>query len=222
MAQVGLAAAGLPCSAAVGVVTVSASYGAGGSEIGPAVAAVLGLPFVDRAVPVEVARKLDVPLDEAERQDDSVDTGLWRVISSMALVPELAGAGPLAYRSFTDEHAFREKTEEVLREIAVRGGVVLGRAAALVLSDVPQALHVRLDGPVEDRVAAVLARSGRREAEIRRELRSNDAAREAYVRHFYRADPTQARHYHLVIDTTAIPWETAVELVVTAARARRI
>jgi len=204
------------------VVTVSASYGAGGSEIGPAVAAVLGLPFVDRAVPVEVARKLDVPLDEAERQDDSVDTGLWRVISSMALVPELAGAGPLAYRSFTDEHAFREKTEEVLREIAVRGGVVLGRAAALVLSDVPQALHVRLDGPVEDRVAAVLARSGRREAEIRRELRSNDAAREAYVRHFYRADPTQARHYHLVIDTTAIPWETAVELVVTAARARRI
>ena len=49
----------------MGVVTLSASYGAGGSEIGPAVAAALGLPFVDRAVPVEVARKLDVPRDEA-------------------------------------------------------------------------------------------------------------------------------------------------------------
>lgn len=204
----------------MGVVTVSASYGAGGSEIGPAVAEALGLPFVDRAVPVEVARKLDVPLDEAERQDDAIDTGLWRVISSMALVPELAGAGPLAYRSFADEHAFREKTEEVLREIAARGGVVLGRAAAFVLADEPVALHVRLDGPVDARVAAVVARTGRPEAEVREELRTNDATRASYVRHFYRRDATQARHYHLVLDTTAIPWETAAELIVTAARAR--
>ena len=211
---------GLPCSAAVGVVTVSASYGAGGSEIGPAVAVALGLPFVDRAVPVEVARKLDVPLAEAERQDDAVDTGLWRVVSAMALVPELAGAGPQAYRTFSDEHAFREKTEEVLREIAVSGGVVLGRAAALVLADHPLALHVRLDGPEDARVARMVERSGRSEADVRREQRSNDAARAGYVRHFYRADPTQARHYHLVIDTTAIPWDTAADLVVTAARAR--
>jgi cytidylate kinase len=202
------------------VVTVSASYGAGGSEIWPAVAAALGLPFVDRAVPAQVARRLAVPLDEAERQDDAVDTGLWRVVSSMALVPELAGAGPLAYRTFSDEHAFREKTEEVLREIATTGGVVLGRAAALVLAGHPQALHVRLDGPVEARVAGMVARSGRSEAEVRRELRSNDAARAGYVRHFYRADATQARHYHLVLDTTALPFQTAADLVVTAARAR--
>jgi cytidylate kinase len=202
------------------VVTVSASYGAGGSEIGPAVAAALGLPFVDRAVPAEVARKLAVPLEEAERQDDAADTGLWRVVSSMALVPELAGAGPLAYRTFADEHAFREKTEEVLREIAATGGVVLGRAAALVLADHPRALHVRLDGPVDARVARLVQRSGRSDADVRRELRSNDAARTGYVRHFYRADAAEARHYHLVLDTTAIPWETAADLVVAAARAR--
>ena len=204
----------------MGVVTVSASYGAGGSEIGPAVAEALGLPFVDRAVPAEVARKLDVPLDEAERQDESVDTGMWRVISSMALVPELAGAGPLAYRTFADEHAFREKTEEVLREIATRGGVVLGRAAAFVLADHPKALHVRLDGPVDARVAQVVRRTGRPEPDVRRDLRSNDAARAAYVRHFYRCDATEARHYHVVLDTTVILWETAADLVVTAARAR--
>jgi cytidylate kinase len=204
----------------VGVVTVSASYGAGGSEIGPAVAEALGLPFVDRAVPAEVARRLDVPLEEAERQDESVDTGLGRVISSMALVPELAGAGPLAYRTFADEHAFREKTEEVLREIAAGGGVVLGRAAAFVLADHPGVLHVRLDGPVDARVALVVRRTGRPEPDVRRELRSNDAARTAYVRHFYRRDPTRARHYHLVLDTTVIPWETAADLVVAAARAR--
>jgi cytidylate kinase len=202
------------------VVTVSASYGAGGSEIGPAVAAALGLPFVDRAVPAGVARKLDVPLDQAERRDETTDHGLWRVVSSMALVPEMSGAGPLAYHTFSDEHAFREKTEEVLHEIAGTGGVVLGRAAALVLAGRPDALHVRLDGPVEVRIAQAVARSGQPEAEVRRALRSNDAARAAYVRNFYRADPAAARHYHLVLDTTAIPWTAAADLIVAAARAR--
>jgi cytidylate kinase len=205
----------------VGVVTVSASYGAGGSEIGPAVAEALGLPFVDRAVPAGVARKLDVPLDQAERRDETTDRGLWRVISSMALVPEMAGAGPMAYHTFSDQHAFREKTEEVLHEIADSGGgVVLGRAAALVLADREDALHVRLDGPVEARIAHAVARTGTPEAEVRRALRSNDAARAAYVRNFYRADPADARHYHLVLDTTAIPWTAAADLVVAAARAR--
>lgn len=207
----------------MGVVTVSASFGAGGSEIGPAVAAALALPFVDRAVPASVARKLEAPLDEAERRDETVEGGLWRVVSSMALVPELAGAGPLVYHTFADEHAFREKTEEVLREIADgAGGVVLGRAAALVLADRPDALHVRLDGPPDARVAQVVRRSGRPEAEVRRGMRSNDAARAAYVRHFYRRDPADARHYHLVVDTTALPWDTVADLVVTAARARGI
>jgi cytidylate kinase len=204
----------------VGVVTVSASYGAGGSEIGPAVAEALGLPFVDRAVPAGVARKLDVPLDLARQRDETTDRGLWRVISSMALVPEMAGAGPLSYHTFADEHAFREKTEEVLHEIAEIGGVVLGRAAAIVLAGRDDALHVRLDGPVEGRVTRSVQRSGRSEAEVRRALRSNDAARAAYVRNFYRADPADARHYHLVIDTTAIPWNAAAEIVVAAARAR--
>ena len=204
----------------MGVVTVSASYGAGGSEIGPAVAGALGLPFVDRAIPVGVARKLDVPLDQAERRDETTDRGLWRVISSMALVPEMAGAGPLAYHTFSDEFAFREKTEEVLREIAETGAVMLGRAGAMVLAGRSDTLHVRLDGPVEARVAQVVRRSGRPEAEVRRALRSNDAARAAYVRNFYRADPADARHYHLVLDTTAFPWDAAADLVVAAARAR--
>ncbi len=204
----------------MGVVTVSASFGAGGSEIGPAVAEALGLPFVDRAVPVGVARKLDVPLDLAEQRDERTDRGLWRVISSLALVPEMSGAGPLAYHTFADEHAFREKTEEVLLELAAAGAVLLGRAAALVLAGRPDALHVRLDGPVDARVAAVTSRTGRPEAEVRRALRSNDAARAAYVRTFYRADPADARHYHLVLDTTAVPWDAAADLVVAAARAR--
>ena len=122
-----------------------------------------------------------------------------------------------------DARAYRQQTERVLAEIADgAGGVVLGRAGALVLRDRPDALHVRLDGPRERRLEAAVGRSGRSREEVRREMEANDRTREAYVRHFYRCDPASAQHYHLVIDSTALPVETVVELVVTAARGRGI
>lgn len=202
------------------VITISASFGAGGSEIGPAVARELGLPFVDRAIPANVARRLGIPMRDAKDRDEKVDTGLWRVISSMAFVPDLAGAGPLAYSTSSDERAFRIHTEQVLHQVARRGGVVLGRAGAIVLADVQDALHVRLDGPVPARVAVHAAHRGIDIAEAERTVRENDSAREAYVRHFYRCDATDAKHYHLVVDSTAMPWDVVTDLVVRAARAR--
>jgi cytidylate kinase len=210
-----------PVSDRGGTVTISASYGAGGSAIAPAVADVLGLPFFDRAIPAAVASKLAVPLPEAAEKDETVESGLVRLITSMAALPDVTGR-TLGHRRSADSRAFKTKTEEIVNEIAAgAGGVILGRAAALVLADTPNALHVRLDGPAEARVAA-LVRRGRDERVAREEQRANDAARRAYVRHFYRCDPAAARHYHLVIDTTMLGWEPATDLVVAAARVRGI
>ena len=206
----------------MGVVTVSASFGAGGAEIAPAVAARLGLPFHDRAIPVQVAGRLGVPVSEAEANDETVARGLWRLITSLGSMPDPVG-GVLPTSSLPDERAYREQTERVLEEIAAGpGGVVLGRAAAMVLTGRPDVLHVRLDGPPDQRLAAAVAHLGRPEDEVRRERDAADGARVAYVRHFYRHDPAQAKHYHLVVDSTALPHETVVDLVVMAARARGI
>jgi cytidylate kinase len=205
------------------VVTISASYGAGGSEIGPDVAERLGLPFVDRAIPVTVAERLGVSLAAAEAQDGKSEGGAWWMLSSIAMVPDLSGAGALAYVEAPSEGAFREQTEAVLHEIeAGSGGVILGRAGAVVLADCAAALHVRLDGPENRRVALAARSRGISEEEARRELRDSDAARSGYVKHFYRCDATSPKLYHLVIDTTAVPWDAATDLVVHAARSRGI
>jgi Cytidylate kinase-like family len=206
----------------MGVVTFSAAYGAAGAEVAPAVAERLGLPFHDRAIPAQVAGRLGVSVEEAEANDETVVRGLWRLVASLGTMPDPVG-GVLPTATLPDARAYRQQTERVLAEICEgAGGVVLGRAGAMVLQDRPDALHVRLDGPPERRLAAAVARSGRSADEVRREMDANDRTREAYVRHFYRCDPSAARHYHLVIDSTALPVETVVELVVTAARARGI
>jgi cytidylate kinase len=206
----------------VGVVTVSAAYGAGGAEVAPAVAERLGLPFHDRAIPAQVAGRLGVPVAEAEANDETVVRGVWRLVASLGTMPDPVG-GVLPTSALPDERAYRQQTERVLTEIADgAGGVVLGRAAAMVLGSRADCLHVRLDGPTERRLESAVARSGRPWEEVRRELEVMDRTREAYVRHFYRCDPRGAKHYHLVVDSTALALGTVVDLVVTAARGRGI
>jgi cytidylate kinase len=206
----------------VGIVTVSAPYGCGGAEIAPAVAERLGLPFHDRAIPAQVAGRLGVPVEEAEANDETVVGGLWRLVASLGTMPDPVG-GVLPTSSLPDARAYREQTERVLSEIADgAGGVVLGRAGALVLRERSDALHVRLDGSQPRRLSAAVLRSGRPEDQVRREMEAADRSREAYVRHFYRCDPGEARHYHLVIDSTVLPLDTVIELIVTAARGRGI
>jgi hypothetical protein len=206
----------------MGIVTVSAAYGAAGAEVAPAVARELGLAFHDRAIPAQVAGRLGVTVAEAEANDETVVRGLWRLVATLGTMPDPVG-GVLPTSTLPDARAYREQTERVLTEIADgAGGVVLGRAGAMVLRNRPDALHVRLDGPRERRLDAAVARSGRPRDEVRRDLEANDRAREAYVRHFYRCDPGEAEHYHLVIDSTAFTVDTVVELVVAAARGRNI
>jgi hypothetical protein len=57
-------------------------------------------------------------------------------------------------------------------------------------------------------------------ATAERHLEQTDRARQAYVHHFYRCDARDPVHYHLVIDSTAIPLDACVDLIVLAAQSR--
>lgn len=227
-------------------VTVSATFGAGGSVVGPAVAERLGVPFLDRAVPTAVAEQVGCTLEDALTRDDRAPSGLERLLAGAARLPTVTlGGVETGYPGFgadgrvLDDREFVERTEEVLAAMAERGGVVLGRAAAIVLADRPGVLHVRLDGPPARRFDQVvrLGEAGYGEAladpwadtatgtgapEWRpprmRDVADNDRARTAYVRRYYRTDPADSRHYHLVLDSTAVSLDTCTDIIERLAR----
>lgn len=211
------------------VITLSATYGAGGASIGPALARRLDLPFVDRAIPAAVASEIDCSLDEALMYDGRAEHGIGRIFASAARLPSVTLGGMDLYTPdisgrLLDETDFVERTEQVLRDTAERrGGVILGRAGALVLAEHPGALHVRLDAPIERRLARARTETGETDARaLERRLTDNDRARAAYVKHFYRADPADPRLYHIVLDSTALPDSTVVEIIALAAEARAV
>jgi hypothetical protein len=202
------------------VVTLSASYGAGGSQVGPRLADRLGVAFIDRVIPTAVAERLAVPLDDALAHDDAVRSVLERLLMRFAPAAQ-AFSGAATPPEIVDERSFLRATEEVIRERCAEGsGVILGRAAAVVLRDRPGALHVRLDGPAERRVAQAMELEGIDRATAERQMRETDRAREAYVQQFYGVDARDARLYHLVLDSTALALDACVELIALAAAAR--
>jgi len=204
------------------VVTISASFGAGGSVIGPAVADRLGIPFVDRAIPAAVAKDLAVPLDRALAHDQQLPSGIIRILSKMAnsIVPY--GTTPVGALVETDEEdVFRAGTEKVIHSVSdTSGGVILGRAAAVVLSGHPSALHVRLHGPRTARLVRATTSRGLTADEAAKLLDETDRARIAYVKHFYKRDPQDPKLYHLVLDTTSLPDDITIDLIAIAARSR--
>jgi cytidylate kinase len=200
------------------LVTLSATYGAGGSQVGPALAERLGVTFVDRAIPTAVAERLSVPLDEALAHDESLGDAIGRLSSSFALLPELAGA--MVHADLLAEEDYRRETERAMRAAAAGGAVVLGRAGQIVLRDEPGVLHVRLDGPPDRRVRQAMELEGVDRATAERHMKETDRARQAYVQHFYGADPRDSGLYHLILDSTAFPLDACVELVARAAAVR--
>jgi cytidylate kinase len=199
------------------LVTLSASYGAGGSVVGHRLAERLGVPFVDRAIPVQVAERLEVSVDDAEAHDEQTpDSFLDRLLRGF-IGTDIGVPAPLPPASFTSED-FRRATEEVLlRQAATGEGVILGRAGMVVLRRDPRVLRVRLTGSSERRVRQAMEIGGVDERTATDALTRLDRAQSDYVRQFYGADIHDCGLYHLVIDSTTVPLDVCVELIAHAA-----
>jgi cytidylate kinase len=199
----------------VRLVTVSASYGAGGSVVAPALADRLGVPFLQRATTSVGGIGAAEPCAERLTPDEAHLTPVhWLIACLTSAMPTGPTQSPPP-TSHQDEN-LRRHCEEGIRDLAdADAGVILGRGAAVVLGK-GRGFHVRLDGPSRLRVVQGAAIEGISEDEARRHLDAADRARDTYVRRLYRTDPADPRHYHLVIDSTALPLDTVTEIILSA------
>lgn len=204
---------------AVRLITVSAAYGAGGSVVAPALAGRLGLPFLQRVTTSQGHIAEPGPCEEQLTEEEVKVTPVHRLLAHFT---QAMPAGPTQSPPSThhqDEHLRSHGEAGIHRLLADdSGGVILGRAAAVVLGK-DRGFHVRLDGPAERRVVQGATIEGINVQQAKERLRAADKARTAYVRRLYRCDPDDASMYHLVIDSTAIPLDTVIDLIVSAARA---
>jgi cytidylate kinase len=204
-------------------VTISGAYGAGGSQVAPAVAELLGFRLLDRAISSSIAAQLEVSVAEAEEGAAKRSSGERFLALLAPLSKGVLGAGtdaaPTLPEDLPDESsAFRERAERIMRGALAEGAVILGRAGAAVFAGEPGVLRVRLFGPEQARVeqAARLERVDLDTARAR--LPEVDRARQQYVRRLYRVSVDDPSLYHLQLDSTALSLPTCARLIVEAYR----
>jgi cytidylate kinase len=184
------------------LVAISSPYGAGGSRVAPALAKRLGVPFLDR------------PAGTEPEHDEGGKSLLSRLGSIGLAWGTPAG---MEFEDLVPGDARRREIEEELRALQAQGGgVVLGRAAAVLLRDDPRVLRVLLTGAPERRVEQAMAIEGIDRETAARRLERTDRARIAYHQTLYCVDPRSPRLYHLIVDSTRVPLPTVVDLIAAA------
>ncbi len=202
--------------------TISASYGAGGSIIAPRLAGALGLPFVDRLLTADVSEEATRELGDAAHSEEGLSEEEKAATPGSRLFTYLARAAGVYGLSappmlVEPEDELRDQADAGLAAArSGAGAVVLGRAAAIVLADRPCAYHVRLDGPVQARARQAAAIEGIPEERAAERLGQTDRSRELWVRRLYRADPLDPGWYHLWLDTTALGLDGSLAVILDA------
>jgi cytidylate kinase len=208
------------------VITVGRQFGAGGATVGRMLAERLHADFLDSNIIDEVARRLQLPKEEVEAEDEHPGSLLARLLvalgsaSSEPLIPPEATAWtpPNAAPTFDTRKAVLTITQHVIQE-AARGGnvVIVGRGGAYILRDFPGALHVFLRASEAARVKTIMQRFKiTSEDEARRRMKQADENWTAYIKQVYGHDRNHPAHYDMVLDTGRLGYDTTVEAILVA------
>jgi cytidylate kinase len=203
------------------VVTVSATYGAGGSLLAPRLAEELQLPFIDRLITADMsdAAARGIRSEEGLMEGEQASSPTGRFLSYFARAASV-GAIVAPEPMLEDDDSIRRQSEAYLDHlVAGDPAVVLGRAGALALRTRPRAYHIRLDAPVEQRRQWAAEIEGLDPDAVTRRQEEADRARALFVKRLYRVDPADPSLYHLVLDPTVLGIDAALRVLVTAATA---
>ena len=198
------------------IVAISAAYGAAGSQVGPALAERLGVPFIDRGIALAVAERLDISVDDALAHEEPSQGLLERLLSGfMGGYP--GAPAPLPADVVTPQDFHRASRDALLAQAATGRGVILGRGAVAALRQDPRVLRVRLTGPVERRIEHAMRVRGLDRDTAERTVHALDHTHADYLRQFYDVDILDPGLYHLMLDATSFEAEVCVEILATAA-----
>jgi cytidylate kinase len=193
----------IDCERKVGmaVITISRQLGSLGCQIVEEIAACLNYRVIWREVINEAASRAGVP-EVALATIDELD---------------LLGIRP----SSDDRKAYHNAVREIMKELASEGNVViLGRAGQVILSGVPDVLHIRIYAPFDLRVERIAVRHELSMDVARAQVEASDQTRTRYLKRYYNARWDDPALYDLMINTGNLDANTAAAVVCATVKMR--
>ncbi|MBM4260816.1 MAG: BON domain-containing protein [Deltaproteobacteria bacterium] len=181
------------------IVTISHAAFTGGSAIADKVAAALGYRCINREVLIEASRRYGIP--EAKFTEVLETEGRWweRWLESARL--------------------YRITLQAAMCEVAQSGNMVYhGRAGQELFPSVGHVLKVLTVASMDFRIDQVNKRQGMDAERARQYLKDLDRVRSRRLRSLFSVDWLDPQGYDLVINTTRVSVDMAVDMIITATK----
>jgi cytidylate kinase len=184
-------------------VTISEMLGTDGEKIAREVAKIMGYPFYGKEELFKAADEMGL-LHEVEKVEIK--------------------SPPLLEKFFSDQpKIYLDRFQSVIYEVAKKGNAVFfGKGSTILLHSFDCALHVLIIGSMEKRIQRLMETNnvGREVAE--KMVQTSDHEKRGFIRYAFDEDWPNPLLYDLTFNTDTLTTDTAVKIIVEAAKAEEI
>jgi cytidylate kinase len=194
------------------VLTIEREYGSGGAEIAEKLAERLGWKLWDHLLTDEIARLMNCECVAVEQHEERRDPLHYRLFKAF-MRGSFEGSLNTHRLKLVDADCIRDVTERVVTAAAKEGSsVIVGRGSAYYLKNRPDAFHVFIYAPFEEKVRRLRQRGKTDEAAIHL-AETVDQDRAAYIKQYFGVEWPDRHFFHLMVNST-IGDEAVVQTIV--------
>jgi len=196
------------------IVTVEREYASGGGVIAEKLAVRLGWKLWDQLLTEEIARRMNCDCGAVEEHEEKSDPALYRLLKAF-MRGSFEGSLNAPRLRLVDTDCVREVVQKILPEIAQEGNsVIVGRGSPYYLSGRPDAFHVFIYAPFEDRVRRLLA-GGKSEKQAVELVETVDRDRTAFIQKYFDLEWPGRHRFHLMVNS-GMGEEVSVQIILDA------
>jgi cytidylate kinase len=183
------------------VLTIEREYGSGGSEIAEKLANRLGWKLWDHLLTDEIARLMNCECVAVEQHEERRDPLHYRLFKAF-MRGSFEGSLNTHRMKLVDADCIRDVAERVVMTAAKEGhSVIVGRGSAYYLKNRPDAFHVFIYAPFEEKVRRLRQRGKTDEAAIHL-AETVDQDRAAYIKQYFGVEWPDRHFFHLMVNST--------------------
>ena len=194
------------------IVTIARQCGSGGREIGERLSEKLGMVYHDKSLISLAAEKSGMNPEILENADEKATPSfLYSIaVGAIGMVPFSHG---MPYDTPINDKLFVLQSEIIEEEAKKYPCVFVGRCADFVLKDHPKMVRVFVYASPEKRIEKIADVNGISNSEAKSLMGKIDKKRASYYNYYTSQKWGRKENYDLMIDTTKIGVEGAVEMI---------
>ena len=193
------------------IITIGRQFGSGGKEVGIRVAKELGIPFYDKELLQEAAKKSGM----CEKIFENFDERPKSLLYSIAMDSYMFGLPGGGIGDSLEQQVYLA-TFNTIRQIAEKGScVMIGRCADYALADNPDLLSLFIYAPMDVRVQRVAKRQNISPEKARSLILKTDKRRASYYEYYSSRKWGAVDSYDFCLDSSYLGIGRTVELIQT-------